>query len=145
MFRILRLLCLCAPVLVCLGSSPATGAGLVVVVNPKSGVDRLSREDVINIFMGRFRQLPNGQTANPVDLPAQEGAKAEFYRLLTGKDMDQIAAYWSRLVFTGRTAPPFQAGSVEDLIRHVAANPSAVGYLDSSDVDRRVKPVLELK
>jgi hypothetical protein len=80
-----------------------------------------------------------------VDLPATEPAKSEFYHLLVGKDMDQVAAYWSRLVFTGRTAPPRQADSVEDLIRYVAANPGAVGYLDSTNVDRRVKAVLELK
>ncbi|MDD5296934.1 MAG: hypothetical protein PHU46_08480 [Rhodocyclaceae bacterium] len=123
----------------------AAVAGVMVVVNPRSSVDHLSRDDVINIFMGRFRQLPNGLPASPVDLPVTERAKPEFYRLLVGKDMDQIAAYWSRLVFTGRTAPPMQAGSVEDMIRYLNANPGAVGYMDSNDVDRRVKAVLELK
>jgi ABC-type phosphate transport system substrate-binding protein len=138
---LLRFVVLFAPLVL----SQAVQAGVVVVVNPRSGVERLSRDDVINIFMGRFRQLPNGLAANPVDLPATEQAKSEFYRLLVGKDMDQIAAYWSRLVFTGRTAPPLQAGSVEELIRYVVANPGAVGYLESGDVDRRVKAVLELK
>lgn len=138
---LLRFFILFAPLIL----SQAVQAGVVVVVNPRSGVERLSRDDVINIFMGRFRQLPNGLAANPVDLPATEQAKSEFYRLLVGKDMDQIAAYWSRLVFTGRTAPPLQAGSVEELIRYIVANPGAVGYLDSGDVDRRVKAVLELK
>jgi ABC-type phosphate transport system substrate-binding protein len=138
---LLRFFFLFAPLVL----SQAVEAGVVVVVNPRSGVERLSRDDVINIFMGRFRQLPNGLAANPVDLPAAERAKSEFYHLLVGKDMDQIAAYWSRLVFTGRTAPPRQADSVENLIAYVAANPGAVGYLDSSDVDRRVKVVLELK
>ena len=142
MGRFLRLIIV--PLLVLLLPQAAVAA-VVVVVNARSSVDRLSRDDVINIFMGRYRQLPNGQPASPVDLPATEHAKAEFYRLLVGKDMDQIAAYWSRLVFTGRTAPPIQAGSVEEMIRYVAANPGAVGYLDSSDVDKRVKPVLELK
>jgi ABC-type phosphate transport system substrate-binding protein len=145
MGRFLRLAFLTAPLVALLALPLAAVAGVVVVVNPKSGVERLSRDDVINIFMGRYRKLPSGQAAIPVDLPAAESVKAEFYHLLVGKDMDQIAAYWSRLVFTGRTAPPRQAESVENLIAYIAANPGAVGYLDSSDVDRRMKVVLELK
>ncbi len=45
---------------------PAAGqaAGdLVVVVNPRSGVEKLSREDVTNIFLGRYRQFPAGDQA----------------------------------------------------------------------------------
>ncbi len=145
MARFLRLFLLSVPLLVFLAMPPAARAAVVVVVGAKSSLERLSRDDAINIFMGRYRQLPNGQAAIPVDLPATEQAKAEFYRVLVGKDMDQIAAYWSRLVFTGRTAPPIQAASPEEMIRYLVANPGAVGYLDSNDLDRRVKAVLELK
>ena len=120
-------------------------AELVVVVNPKSGVERLNRDEVINIFLGRYRQLPSGITAQPVDLPAAQPEKALMYRLLVGKDLDQIASYWSRLVFSGRTSPPVQAGSAEDVLRYVAANRGAVGYLDHSRVDTRVRVVLEIQ
>ena len=37
--------------------------GIVIVVNQAAGIETLSRSDVINIFMGRFRQLPSGATA----------------------------------------------------------------------------------
>ena len=120
-------------------------AELVVVVNPKSGVDRLTRDDVINIFLGRYRQLPSGITAQPVDLPATQPEKALMYRLLVGKDLDQIASYWSRLVFSGRTSPPIQATSTEEVLRYVAANRGAVGYVEHSRVDTRVRVVLEIQ
>lgn len=127
-----------------LASLPAA-ADLVVVVNPKSGVERLSRDEVINIFLGRYRQLPSGISAQPVDMPASQPEKSLMYRLLVGKDLDQIASYWSRLVFSGRTSPPVQATSTEELIRFVAANRGAVGYLDRSRVDSRLRIVLELQ
>ena len=42
--------------------------GIVIVVNQAAGIETLSRTDVINIFMGRFRQLPSGATAQPIDM-----------------------------------------------------------------------------
>ena len=41
----------------------------VVVVNARSAVPKLSRDEVINIFLGRYRQLPTGETALPIDQP----------------------------------------------------------------------------
>ncbi len=121
----------------------ACRAEIVVVVNPKSGVEKLSRDEVVNIFLGRFRQLPSGIAALPVDLPAGQPEKSAFYRQLVNKELAEINAYWARLMFSGRTAPPKQAASVDDAIAYVGATPGAIGYLDRARVDGRVRVVLE--
>lgn len=118
-------------------------ADVVVVANPRSGIDRLSRDEVINIFLGRFRQLPSGLSVQPVDLPATHPEKATFYLRLVNKDLAEINAYWSRLVFSGRTEPPVQAKSTEDLVEFIAKTPGAIGYMERSKVDGRVKLVFE--
>lgn len=123
----------------------AWAADLVVVVNPKSGVERLDRDDVINIFLGRYRQLPSGTTAEPLDLPAAAPEKAAFYERLVGKNLAEINAYWARLVFSGRTAPPQQVHSVEQLLDAVASRPGAIGYVERARTDARVRIVFELK
>lgn len=125
---------------------PATAcrADVVVVANSRSGIDKLSRDEVINIFLGRFRQLPSGLSALPIDLPATQAERATFYRLLVNKELADINAYWARLVFSGRTTPPRQAKSADEVIDFVGTTPGAVGYLDRSKVDARVKVVLEL-
>ncbi len=76
-------------------------ADLVVVVNARSNVDALTRDQVTNIFLGRYRLLPSGMTAMPIDQPAGQTEKARFYRLLVNKDLSEIDAYWARLVFSG--------------------------------------------
>lgn len=119
-------------------------AELVVVVNAQSSVEQLSKTQVVNIFLGHSRELPNGVTANPVDLPFGLPEKAAFYQLLVNKDLDQIAAYWSRLVFAGSTSPPMQATSLLDALHYVAAHRGAVAYMDRRNVDSRVKIVLSL-
>ena len=123
----------------------ATGAeSIVVVVNASSGVEALSRNEVINIFLGSFRQMPSGQTAVPVDLPKGNPTRAEFYRLLVGKNPAEINTYWSRIVFSGKTRPPVQAERVEDAVSMVHNSASAVTYLERSKVSGRLRIVFEL-
>ncbi len=46
----------------------ASAGNLVVIVNPASGVIHLTRNEVIDIFLGRYRKLPSGAIAIPIDL-----------------------------------------------------------------------------
>src|SRR5579864_5027015 len=86
----------------------SAGAGdLVVVVNPASGIDKLTRNQTIDIFLGRYRKLPSGAVAMPIDLRAGTQERKEFYLLLVGKDVAQMSSYWARFVFSGQAAPPF--------------------------------------
>jgi ABC-type phosphate transport system substrate-binding protein len=122
----------------------AAAADLVVVVNANSGVERLSRDEVINIFLGRYRQFANGAAALPIDQPAGPGEKAQFYRQLVGKELAEINAYWSRLVFSGKTSPPRQAANAREVLDWLGSQPGAVGYLDRERVDPRLRIVLDL-
>lgn len=119
-------------------------ADLVLITNARTAVDSLSREEAINIYMGRLRRFPSGETAHPLDLPSNGTEKALFYRLLVNKELSDINAYWARLVFSGRASPPRTVGSVAEAIEHVAKEPNIIGYVDRSLVDNRVKIILEL-
>lgn len=122
----------------------ASAAEMVVIVNPRSGIDNLSRDEVINIFLGRSRQLPSGLSALPVDLPAAHPDKASFYRRSVNKELAEINSYRARLFFSGRGNPPILATSTEDLLEIVGINPGAIGYLERSRINARVKVVFEL-
>ena len=109
----------------------------VVVVNAASAIQRLSQDQVINIFLGRYRRLPNGETAIPIDQPDSGTLRAEFYRKLVNKDLSEINAYWARLIFSGRTSPPVQAAQPAEVIELLMTNPGGMAYVDRSQVDRR--------
>jgi len=55
-----------------------------------------------------------------------------------------MKAYWSRLVFTGKGKPPMSVGSASEMLSAVAADSSAIGYVDASQVNDSVKVVLTL-
>lgn len=120
-------------------------ADLVVVVNARSGVDALTREQVTNIFLGRYRLLPSGVTAMPIDQPGEHPEKARFYRLLVNKDLTEIDAYWARLVFSGKTHPPRQASTPKAVIQWLAHERGAIGYMERAEADSRLKIVLNLE
>ena len=119
-------------------------ADIVVIVNPKSGVDLLSKDDVIDIFMGRNRQLSSGIPALPLDLPDTSVERENFYARLTGKSISEINAYWARLHFTGRATPPALVRSQEEAIQKVIDNRSSLAYVSRSKISAQVKVVFEL-
>lgn len=117
----------------------SAGAGeLVVVVNVASGIGKLSRDQVLNIFLGRFRQSPGGFPIEPIDQPEGGPAKAQFYRQLVDKDVAEISAYWARLVFSGRTRPPLQTQNSSEVLRLLMARRDSISYMDRAEVDPRL-------
>lgn len=131
----------------CFAATPVIAAAaddIVVIVNQKTAVNKLSREEVIDIFLGRNRRLPSGVTALPLDLPGTSLEREQFYSRLTSKSVSEINAYWARLIFSGRASPPSLAHSQEEAMQMVADNRSAVGYVARSKVIPSVKIIFEL-
>lgn len=122
----------------------AAVAEIVVVVPVKSSVDKLSKSEVINIFMGRYRVLPDGSAANPVDLPIESPDRRLFYRKLLDKSLEEVNAYWARLVFAGKTSPPSEVKSREALGERLANTPGALGYIDRRYLTKDMRVVLVL-
>jgi len=127
---------------VAFANEPAT---IVVIVNPSSGIDRLTRDEVIDIFLGRYRKLPSGRAAMPIDVSEPSSERAQFYQMLVKKTPTEISSYWARLVFSGQTSPPFQVPDVKTAIELVQNNPNAIAYVDRASVTSGVKVVLEIK
>lgn len=117
-------------------------SGLVVIVNPESGLEKLSRDEVVQYFMGRMKRMPNGAPVVTIDV---QSLRSSFYQSLLGKDLAEVNAYWARLKFSGQTHPPMLLGNDASAIERVASNPDAIAYIRETQVDRRVRVVLKLE
>lgn len=123
----------------------ARAQDVVIIVNASSHIRSLTRNQVIDIFMGRFRQLPSGATALPIDV-ADTTLRQMFYERLVHKSLAEIGSYWARLVFSGEASPPFQAPDTRTALKLVAINPDAIAYCYRSNVTGRgVRIVLDLE
>lgn len=123
---------------------PAVAADWVLVASAKTGITRLTRDDVTNIYLGRYRRLDSGITAQPLDQPADSTLKTHFYRSLVDKSLPEINAYWARLVFSGKTQPPRTAASSEEAMQFVSRHPGALAYIERPKVDGRVIIVFDM-
>lgn len=119
-----------------LGLATATHAGIAVVGNPSAAP--LTKDQVADIFLGK------NLLAAPVDQPESAPIREQFYTKATGRDTSQVKATWSRIAFSGKGQPPKVAGDAAAVKKAVAADPKAVGYIDSGAVDGSVKVLLTL-
>jgi len=130
-------------VLILYAGAPSGAAAdeLAVIVNQECGVVRLTRDQLINIFLGRQRRLPDGTRVLAVDLLGPNDEKARFYKGLTNKTLSEINSYWARLVFSGRGSPPWQAESAAEVHEIVSSQPGAIGYIDPAHIQSGVRVV----
>jgi ABC-type phosphate transport system substrate-binding protein len=126
-----------------LSAGPAAAAGgVVAVVSSKSSVTALSRNEVVDLFLGKANRYPGGEQAVPFDQVEGSAARDEFYATFTGKSPAQIKSHWSKIIFTGRGQPPRELPNGLEVRKQVAQNPRAIGYIDRSLVDASVRVLL---
>jgi ABC-type phosphate transport system substrate-binding protein len=109
---------------------------IVVIVNPTAAP--ISKEQIADLYLGR------SDAWIAVDQVVGSVIYVEFYKKLTGRDLAQIKAIWSQILFTSRGVPPKQLPDSAAVKKAVAANPKAVGYIEKSAVDASVKIALVL-
>ncbi len=118
-------------------AAAAANAEVVVIVSAKSTATTMTADDIANIYLGKSTAMRPVDNATPV--------RAQFYTAVAGKDEAQVKAIWSKLVFTGKATPPKELPSSAEVVKAVAADPNAIGYVDKASVDGSVKVVYEVK
>lgn len=118
-------------------------AELVVVMAKNAPVDSLTRAEVQQLFTGRSRVVA-GEAVTPLDLPDDHPLRKAFYRQLLGKSPEQMQAYWSRMIFTGKGYPPRKVSGVTEMVVLVESAPDYIGYIDSSRLVKSLKVVYRL-
>jgi ABC-type phosphate transport system substrate-binding protein len=116
--------------------APMAQAEVVVIGN--LAAQTMSKDEVAQFFLGKSQAL------KPLDRSSSDPIKTQFYQKLTGQDLSQVKATWSRLVFTGKASAPKELPDAAAVKKAVAADPKAIGYIDTSEVDATVKVLLTL-
>jgi hypothetical protein len=142
-FRPVRLALLLAAVPWSCG--PALAAEPVyVVVSAQSPIRAVSQKDVLALFTGRSRTVPDGTAVTPVDQQRDGVTRATFYQALTGMDIARINSYWARLHFTGQVQPPQALGDDASVLQRLRSDATAMGYVTREPADPAVRVVLRL-
>jgi ABC-type phosphate transport system substrate-binding protein len=116
-------------------------AEVVVIANKDNLVKLLTKKQVIDIYMGRTSLFPDGQAALPIDQETDSPIRKLFYRSLVNKTVNEINAYWARLIFSGRATPPQTIDSAQSIIEFIKDNKAAIAYIRKEELTDDVKVV----
>ncbi len=114
---------------------------MVVVVNARNPITKMSADEVQQLFMGQSEFFPTGSPALAVDQTENSPVRGEFDSKVLGKTATQLHAYWSKMVFTGKGKPLKELPTSKDVVDFLGKNPNAIGYMEKSAVDSTVKVV----
>lgn len=120
----------------------AAKSDLVVIVNLHNKLTEIEPAVLQDIYMGRLRAFKDGSLALPID---QAKSRAEFYEKLTKRPIEQINAYWARIIFSGEASPPRIMPDDASVVMTVKENPGAIGYVSPESLSNDVKKILILK
>ncbi len=124
--------------LITAGFALNASAGLVVIGHPSLDAS-LTESDVKRLYLGKKTKLPNGSSAQIIELAEGSEGRLAFHQLATGRSESQLQSAWSRLVFTGKAEAPVQVADYDQVIKTVAQSSNAIGYVDESKLTDDVK------
>jgi ABC-type phosphate transport system substrate-binding protein len=114
-------------------------ADVLVVTSANSPLTALSKKQISEVFLGKVVSLPDGSSSTLIDQPDSSPLREEFYMKVTNRTAAQAKAHWAKLYFTGRGEPPLKGKNEDDVKKLISSIPGAIGYIERSSLDPRVK------
>ncbi len=124
------------------GPPPADPNALAIIASQKTIVPDASVVLLRDIFLKKVVLTPEGDEYIPVNLPPTNPLRMAFNRMVIHMDAQQNELFWDRAYFGG-TSPPYVLGSERAVLRFVATENAAIGYVRACFVTPAVK-VLKL-
>ena len=121
---------------------PAAPA-LAVIVGQGSFLREVSVDDLRELYLRRRRLWPNGQRAIPINLPPDNPVRERFSRIVLGRATQDLVPYWNARYFEG-IVPPTVLPSPAAIRAYLTAEPAAIGYVPTSEVDGTCRTLLVL-
>ncbi len=125
--------------LLILALSAGASAETRVIVNDGVEVAAISQAEIARIYLGKKTFWDSGARIEPSLLNEESELTASFLEENLKKTVRQFRAYWKRHLFSGQGTAPKTFASSKLVADFVAANPGAIGIVDGSYSDDRVK------
>ena len=120
-------------------SAQSIDGSLRVVVNKDNKATSISADDLARIYLGKKTLWDSGTRIVPA-MPEEESAAGEAFLSVTlQKSVSQFRTYWKRLLFSGGGAVPKVFRTSGQILDLVARQPGAIGIVEASAVDDRVR------
>jgi hypothetical protein len=107
----------------------ASGQGFKLVITDKNSTTAITQENLSKCVLKQATTWINGTSAMPVDQAARSRIRKAFSLQIHGREVSAIESYRQRQIFTGRSAPPTEAETDEEVVAFVRSSEGAVGHV----------------
>jgi ABC-type phosphate transport system substrate-binding protein len=111
-----------------LAAGTARAEDIAVVANPALPAERLDLETLKKVFLGEKDYL-DGIPVHPVDYRDDRKLRDGFLRATLGISCRAYDSYWVKEVFRSGHFPPVRVDDADGMLKNVATDPGAVGYV----------------
>lgn len=115
---------------------------IVVIVHPKSKISSIDVPLAKRIFLGKKKKV-KGVKLKVYDVKKSK-TKKKFYKAIAGYSLSKLRKYWAKRIFTGKGNPPKKLKNSSAVKKAVSKNKKAIGFIEKSKVDSKVKVILEI-
>ena len=112
-----------------------------IIVNVSVPIVALNRHEVSDLFLKKTPKWPDGMPVVPVDLAEESRVRQRFTTEIHGRSVPAITAYWYRKIYSGRSVPPVEVRSAEEVMMFVRSRAGAIGYVPATMAAEGVKVV----
>jgi len=130
-----------AALILVIGVGRAQAASTLIIVHKDLATSKITAEELESIYLGKKTLWESGSKIAPVILIEDSAGGKEFIETVLSKTVPQYRAYWKRRLFSGGGSFPRSFPSSAEIVDFVAKTPGAIGVVDGSTRDERVKVV----
>jgi len=127
----------------CLRAEEPKDVALAVVVGAASPVQRVTIDELRELYLRRQRLWADGSRAIPINLPPDSPIREAFSRRVLGRSTRDLVSYWNARYFDGIT-PPTVLPSTSAVRAYLVTEPGAIAYLPAHEVDAECRVVLRI-
>lgn len=110
---------------------------LVVVTNPNTDIDKIDRQELINVYSLKTTKI-NDTGVMLLDIKYDSEARNKFYSYM-GTSTKAVKKVWLREKLSGNASPPTLLLSFEEIKKLVSERENYIGYIPLSLADKSVK------
>jgi len=115
---------------------------VVLIAHQSNSVSVLSQAEVRGIYLGKLKLFPGvKQKVIPIDQIKNSPVRKTFYSVIVEMSTSKLNRYWSKKIFSGRGTPPKQVNDDKEMIKLIAAERHALGYVYKSSLNDSVKVI----
>jgi len=110
----------------------APAASFVVIVNARNPAASTEQQFLADAMLKKASRWADGEAVRPADLRPDSAVRRAFSLSVIKRPVAAVRSYWQQCIFSGRDVPPPELDSDAAMVRYVAKQRGALGYVSAT-------------